>query len=74
MPRTALIENWQNWKAMRRSKGAGIVVKYEVEGSEQLTKIAKPSGNGAYVPVPRRWIGRAVTIILELEDRPSKSA
>lgn len=45
-----------------------------ITGYEQLEKRAVKSGNGAAVPVPKRWLGRKVHCILveEPEDEAEK--
>ena len=35
-----------------------------MEGYEMVEKIAKPSGNGAQIYVPKHWAGKKLKVIL----------
>ncbi len=41
---------------------------YTIEGHEVHTGTAKPTGNGAYVLVPKRWLGADVKVIRTSES------
>lgn len=44
-------------------------MKIEIDNAEEsLTKRVRQSGNGGYVYIPSRWIGREVQIVLLKED------
>jgi putative transposon-encoded protein len=40
---------------------------FEVDGYEILTKLAMPAGTSGRVFVPKRWIGKSVTLIVNEE-------
>ncbi|MFB6133710.1 MAG: DUF2080 family transposase-associated protein [Halanaeroarchaeum sp.] len=37
--------------------------RYQIEGHEVHEGTAKPTGNGAYVLVPKRWLGADVKVV-----------
>lgn len=37
--------------------------RFEIEGHEVHDGEAKPTGNGAYVLVPKRWLGADVKVV-----------
>ena len=49
----------------RRSmmKPLNICIEIKIEGEEMIEKEVKPSGNGAIVFVPKRWLGSKVKVI-----------
>ncbi len=44
------------------------MVKYELEGEQQITKEVKKQTTSGIVYVPKKWVNRKVAIIL-LEDK-----
>ena len=48
-------------------------MKYEIEGSEIVKKVAKPHGDSAHVYLPKSWIGKNVAAVrVEDFDRVSE--
>ena len=49
----------------RRSvvKPLNICIEIKIDGEEVIEKEVKPSGNGAIVFVPKRWLGSKVKVI-----------
>ena len=45
-----------------------IMVKYCLEGKEQIVKEVKPQSTSGIVYVPRKWVGHKVAIILDVVE------
>jgi putative transposon-encoded protein len=46
--------------------------RHEIEGHEVVEKTVKPTGNGAHVLVPRRWLGATVKVVRTSEPNPNE--
>ena len=40
-----------------------VMKRYDIEGHEVLESEATPSGTGAYIYVPKAWIGETVKVV-----------
>ena len=43
---------------------------FEIDGHEVMDRDVKPTGNGAHVYVPKRWLGEDVKVV-RVSDRSS---
>ena len=46
--------------------------RHEIKGHEVVDGEVKPTGNGAHVLVPRRWLGATVKVVRTSEPNPDE--
>jgi len=49
-----------------------VVNQFKIEGEEVLDRTAKPSGNSAYVIVPKRWREADVKVVSVSDPEPDE--